>query len=139
MGLVDPILSVLSDAQIRCCKAFPNEKMPVLEEPIVLVGTKQLVLTPGAIDHNFGTKGDEVCRAALCEEDVLLDVYSPYLWGGRFCDKVTDQVLQIVLGSVMDYTFKTIRRAQSYYDPETDCYRNEIVITALAWLRLTED
>ena len=139
MGIADTILSLLGDAEVHCSKAFPNGKMPALEEPVVMVSTKQIQFTPCAISHHFGLSGDDVSRVVLCEEEVLLDVYSPYLWGGKFCDRTTDNILNLVLSSIMDYTFKNVRRGQSYYDPETDCYRNEICVAALAWIRFLEE
>ena len=139
MGIADKILDFLEQAQIHCCKSFPNGKMPLLEEPAVMVHSKEMKISPCVISNHFGNRGDDVCRAAMCEEEVQLQIYSPYLWGGRFCDRTTDSILQIVLGAITGNTFRSIRRGQSYYDPETDCFRNDITIASLAWVRLLEE
>lgn len=139
MGMIDKLLELLTAAGVHCGKAFPNERMPLLEEPAVMVSTKQMQISPCAIDNHLGVYGDEVCVAALCEEEIFLHVYSPYLWGGRFCDTTTDRVLSAILNGITDCTFKSIHRTQSYYDPKTDCFRNEITVTVLSWMRLVEE
>ncbi len=139
MGITDELIALLKDAGIHCCKAFPNQKMPVLKASAVVVGTKQMRISPCAIDNHFGTYGDEVCRVGLCEEEVFLHIYSPYLWGGQSCEAYTQQVLSVILSGVVSHTFQNIRREQSYYDPKTDCFRTEITATVLSWMRLTED
>ena len=139
MGITDRLLELLSAAEIHCEKAFPNHRMPLLQAPAVMLSAKEMQISPCAIDNHLGVYADEVCRAALCEETVALQVYSPYLWGGRYCDKTTDKVLSVALSAIGDATFKSVHRAQSYYDPDTDCFRNEIIVTVLSWIRLVEE
>ena len=136
MGLSDTLIDLLTEAEVHCCAAFPNGKMPYLQDPSVMLQSKQLKISPCAIANHFGNIGDDVCRAALCEEDLVLQVYSPYSWGGRFCDRTTDRILSIVLEAISDFTFRSVHRGTTYYDPETDCYRNDITISAVAWVRL---
>ena len=139
MGIKQTLLELLEAAEIHCAKAYPNGKMPVLQTPAVMVSTKEMNITPCAIDNHLGVYADEVCRAALCEEVVALHVYSPYLWGGRYCDTTTDKVLSVVLSAMGESTFQSVHRDQSYYDPKTDCFRNEITVTVLSWIRLVEE
>lgn len=139
MVVAELIRELLENDGIRSGESFPNGRMPVLEEPEVRISTKEARISPCAIDNYFGVSGDQDRYAALCEEETLLQIYSPYLWGGSFCDKTTDRVLEIVLGSASAYTFKTVYRGQSRYDPKTDCFLNEIIITTLSYVRLSEE
>ena len=139
MVVADLILELLQNDGINCGKAFPNGRMPILEEPEVRVSTKGAQISPYAIDNYFAMGKDSDRYAALCEEETLLQIYSPYLWGGNFCDKTTERVLTVVLSGAVGYTFKMIRRGDSHYDPKTDCFCNEIIITTLSWVLLTEE
>ena len=139
MVVADLILELLGNAEINCGKSFPNGRMPILEELEVRLSTKEARISPGAIDNYFGANGDRDRFAALCEEETLLQIYSPYLRGGAYCDRMSDRILEIVLSSATDYTFKSIHRGQSRYDPKTDCFCNEIIITTLSWMLLTEE
>lgn len=139
MGLAKKLIEQIGMIDLHCIKEFPNERMPLLEYPAVMVGTKLEKLTPCALDNYLGSYGDEACVAALMEEEIFLHVYSPYLWGGRYCDTTTDRVMGVVLNNLHEHSFKEIRRKQSYYDPKTDCYRGEITVMVTSWVRLEEE
>lgn len=137
MDLIKIVTDLLTENGIHCCQSFPNGRMPILEEPAVMVGRNGRAMTPVAITNYLGCRGDDSASAALCREEIFLHVYSPYLWGGRFCDRTTDRVLSVILKNIDVGMFEQIRQTINHYDAKTDCFRSEIYITVPMWVQLS--
>lgn len=139
MDMIKIITNLLTENDIHCCQSFPNGRMPILERPAVMVGRNGREILPCAITNYLGMHGDTNAYAALCREEIFLHVYSPYLWGGRYCDRTTDQVLSVILRNVDVEMFERIRQTLNHYDAKTDCFRSEIYITVPMWLQLSSE
>lgn len=135
MALLQDIQMRLDYNRIPCELAYPNRRMPRLLNPTVMIRFSERSLEPFCLDNYMGQKASEPIYAAMLKETVICEIYSPYLSGGYECETLTDSVFVGVSDLLFDPTPICITRTPTFYDPDTDCFRATVVVSADSWVK----
>lgn len=138
MGLMHDIRERLEHNQIPCPAAFPNRRMPRLLEPAVMLTFAEHRLAPFCFGNCLGYNNAEPFYAIEMNEKIVCEIYSPYLSGGYACDNLANSVFSIVADLLHEQISCSITRTTTYYDPDTDCFRATVVVSAANWMQCPE-
>lgn len=138
MGNEEHLISLICTLNINALPAYPNRRMPRMDQAVVMVGVTEQSLQPLALPGEFDTAAQTFRGALVYEETVQLELYSPYLFGGNHCDRTADTILRALAQSFATLSLSAVTREATYYDADTDCFRCRLCVMTKAYLTATE-
>lgn len=138
MGNAEHLISLLCALNISAMAAYPNRRMPRMDQAVVMVGVTEQSLQPLALHGEFDTAAQTFSGALAYEETVQLELYSPYLFGGSHCDQTADTILRALAQAFTALSLSSVTREATYYDADTDCFRCRLRVVTKAYLTATE-
>ena len=138
MELLQRIQVRLEEDNISGTAAFPNRRMPRLLEPTVMLCATEQTVRPLCFGNLLGQSGYDNVYAAVLNETVTCEIYSPYLSGGYQCDILTANVIRSVCTLLSDGIRLSVQRTSTRYDPDTDCFRSSVIIRSSDWIQCPE-
>ena len=110
-NLVDSIVRILTEHNLRVVRAFPGQQLPILAEPLAAVGTESR--NTKWLSSNF----------FLTEQTVYVDLFVSYRIGAQRCEQAADLVERVLLDGITDYSILRVYRKELRHDAPSDCYR----------------
>jgi len=133
MDLLQNVLDTLEAKQIPAAIAFPKRKMPRLTESTIMLWPTERRIFSFCHGNLLGLSGTQEVYSLACTEAVVCDIYSPYLSGGYQCDILASTVFNCLCE--LSGVNASITRTQTYYDPDTDCFRCKILVESDGWVQ----
>jgi hypothetical protein len=128
--MTDPaglVLDSLRDKGIRCIRALPSQRLPVLSEALAAVGVKRMELR----------RGD--AATVFAKWTVFADLYAAYRLGADCCEGAGRTVAAALLEGFADCAVDHVRAGEIFYDPNSDCFRQRVTAEISSYLEKGED
>lgn len=125
IDIVGKVLGCVQDAGVRCVRALPSARLPVLSEALAAVGLSRTSLQP---------QQDTV----YTEWEVFLDVYAAYRLGSACCESASHTIEATLCKGLADCNIEKVQCGEIYYDAPSDCYRVRLTVVIATYLQEDE-
>lgn len=139
MDPVEEIIQFLNDRDIRCRKAMPNTRQPLLTEPTAFAGVLETSMEPRfAGNFMYFDRENQSWHGVLAETTIFFDIYAPYRMGAPACVQMRDRVRDALMDCFTRYTVRNMTCGSCSYDPKSDYFRSRITLKIQTWLSIEE-
>lgn len=128
-SLIDQLLSLLTDQNLRCMKAFPTTLLPRMSAPMIVLRRESERVVPAVLADRFSKLKAFPCFGGTLEGVVVMEIYAPYKSGGRVCQEMQNTALMTVKNQWRALGVREVSLTPVFYDSDADFFRCEVRLT----------
>lgn len=128
-SLIDQLIGLLTDQNLRCMKAFPSMLLPRMSAPMIVVRRESERVVPVVLADRFGQIRPFPCYGGTLEGVLVMEIYAPYKSGGRVCQEMQNTALMAVKNQWRALCVREVSLTPVYYDSDADFFRSEVRLT----------